>query len=172
MGSVRPGLGGNEEIKLAALTAAFRSINPADEYEAMIAKKMVVTHEAVMERHRQAALATTLAVAEANLRLAAKLSTAFVQLSEALDRHRGKGHQKVVVEHVQVHAGGQAIVGHVDTSGGGVRKNSEGQPHALGNSSGASLRSSHEAGVDMPGSSDAERPMSDARRHGNGSTEG
>jgi hypothetical protein len=32
---------------------------------------------------------------------------------EALQRYRGKGQQKVTVEHVHVHAGGQAIVGAV-----------------------------------------------------------
>jgi len=33
----------------------------------------------------------------------------------ALDKHRGRNPQKVVVEHVHVEAGGQAIVGHVET---------------------------------------------------------
>ena len=32
---------------------------------------------------------------------------------EALHRYRGKGQQKVTVEHVHVNAGGQAIVGTV-----------------------------------------------------------
>jgi hypothetical protein len=35
-------------------------------------------------------------------------------LLEALNRHRGKGQQKVTVEHVHVHSGGQAIVGMVE----------------------------------------------------------
>jgi hypothetical protein len=35
---------------------------------------------------------------------------------EALQRYRGKGQQKVTVEHVHVNAGGQAIVGTVDSS--------------------------------------------------------
>jgi len=37
---------------------------------------------------------------------------------EALNKHRGKGQQKVTVEHVHVHQGGQAIVGHVAQGGG------------------------------------------------------
>ena len=49
-------------------------------------------------------------------------------LLEALNRHRGKGQQKVTVEHVHVHSGGQAIVGTVQ--GGGVARKSEEQPHA------------------------------------------
>ena len=47
-----------------------------------------------------------------------------------LNRHRGKGQQKVTVEHVHVHSGGQAVVGLVGTPGGGDRAKSEDQPHA------------------------------------------
>jgi hypothetical protein len=45
----------------------------------------------------------------------------------SVNRHRGKGQQKVTVEHVHVHKGGQAIVGAV---GGGFAPKSEDQPHA------------------------------------------
>jgi hypothetical protein len=55
-----------------------------------------------------------------------KLSRNFVALLEALNRHRGKGQQKVTVEHVHVHQGGQAIVGHVENQGGGVTHKTEG----------------------------------------------
>src|SRR3954470_16049819 len=48
---------------------------------------------------------------------------------EALSRYRGKGQQKVTVEHVHVHAGGQAVVGAVD-AGGGVANGNQRQPHA------------------------------------------
>ena len=54
-------------------------------------------------------------------RQANKLSRTYAALLEALNRHRGKGQQKVTVEHVHVHAGGQAVVGMVDAParGGG-----------------------------------------------------
>src|SRR5262245_1267405 len=48
-----------------------------------------------------------------NLSQANKLSGTHATLLEALSRHRGKGQQKVTVEHVHVHEGGQAIVGNV-----------------------------------------------------------
>jgi hypothetical protein len=38
----------------------------------------------------------------------------YATLLEALNRHRGKGQQKVTVEHVHVHEGGQAIVGNLE----------------------------------------------------------
>jgi hypothetical protein len=54
-----------------------------------------------------------------------KLSRTYAALLDALNRHRGKGQQKVTVEHVHVHEGGQAIVGNVE-SRGAVRIESEG----------------------------------------------
>src|SRR5215217_8219392 len=72
-----------------------------------------------------------------NLAQANKLSRTYAALLEALNRHRGKGQQKVTVEHVHVHEGGQAIVGHVE--GGGVTTKSENQPHALGYAPGETL---------------------------------
>jgi hypothetical protein len=35
----------------------------------------------------------------------------YATLLEGLNRHRGKGQQKVTVEHVHVHSGGRAVVG-------------------------------------------------------------
>jgi hypothetical protein len=63
------------------------------------------------------------------LNQANKLSRTYATLLEALNRHRGKGQQKVTVEHVHVHEGGQAIVGNV-TPGGGTAVKSDDQPHA------------------------------------------
>ncbi len=40
-----------------------------------------------------------------------------MQQVETLDKHRGKSQQKITVEHVNVEAGGQAIVGNVHTGG-------------------------------------------------------
>jgi hypothetical protein len=61
------------------------------------------------------------------LNQANKLSRTYATLLEALNRHRGKGQQKVTVEHVHVHEGGQAIVGNV-TPGGGTAVKSDDQP--------------------------------------------
>jgi hypothetical protein len=50
-------------------------------------------------------------------------SRTYVVLLDALNRHRGKGEQKVTVEHVHVHSGSQAVVGMVGAPGGGVARN-------------------------------------------------
>jgi hypothetical protein len=57
------------------------------------------------------------------LNQANKLSRTYAVLLDALNRHRGKGQQKVTVEHVHVHAGGQAVVAWSSPWGAGVNRN-------------------------------------------------
>jgi hypothetical protein len=81
----------------------------------MLAVQMVSTHFAALECLRRAAVADqSLAARDALLRHASRLMTLYTQQLAALDKHRGKGQQKVTVEHVHVHSGGQAIVGSVE----------------------------------------------------------
>jgi hypothetical protein len=55
-----------------------------------------------------------------------KLSRTYAVLLDALNRYRGKeGQQKVTVEHVDVHAGGQAVVGMIESPRGGDQPKSE-----------------------------------------------
>lgn len=53
---------------------------------------------------------------------ATKLANAFVQQASLLNKLQGHGNQKIVVEHVDVHSGGQAIVGNVMGVGGVDKK--------------------------------------------------
>jgi hypothetical protein len=116
--------------QFAAAALAMIGAKPADELEGMLGAQMVAAHSAAMECYRRAMLPDqTFAGREANLRHAAKLSRVCADLMLALDKHQGKGQQRVTVEHVHVHKGGQAIVGTVQ-AGGGVPANSEDQPHA------------------------------------------
>jgi hypothetical protein len=86
----------------------------------MVAAQLVASHNAAMECYRRAMIAEqSFEGRKENLNQANKLSRTHSTLLEALNRHRGKGQQKVTVEHVHVHNGGQAIVGNVE--GGGVR---------------------------------------------------
>ena len=119
----------NEQVD--AVIAGMLGIGPADPIEAMLAAQMLASHNAAMECHRRAMLGEqTFEGRQAALGHAAKASRTFAALVEALNRHRGKGQQKVTVEHVHVHSGGQAIVGQVSSTGGRVTAGSEGQPHA------------------------------------------
>src|SRR6202163_4093728 len=95
----------------------------------MPAAQLVACHNASMECYRRAMIGEqTFEGRRENLSQANKLSRTYATLLEALNRHRGKGQQKVTVEHVHVHEGGQAIVGNV--AGGGIATKLENQPHA------------------------------------------
>lgn len=47
-----------------------------------------------------------------------KLSNVFIQQVGLMQKLTGQGQQKVTVEHVHVHSGGQAIVGNIETKRG------------------------------------------------------
>jgi hypothetical protein len=111
--------------QLAAATAVLIGISPQDELEGMLAGQLIAAHNAAMECYRRAMISEqTLEGRRENLNQANKLSRTYTSLLEALNRHRGKGQQKVTVEHVHVHKGGQAIVGHIEhkAEGGGEKK--------------------------------------------------
>src|SRR6185295_2976492 len=111
--------------QLGATVAALAGIGPKDELEGMMAAQLLAAHNAAMECYRRAMLGEqTFEARRENLTQANKLSRTYAALTEALDRHRGKGQQRITVEHVNVHAGGQAIVGAV-TPGGRGRQQSE-----------------------------------------------
>jgi hypothetical protein len=99
---------------VAALTG-LQAFKPADEIEGMLAAQATAMHHASMECSRRAMVPDQPFEAAQGLRkAAANASRTFIELLSALDRKRGKGgQQKVTVEHVHVHQGGQAIVGNV-----------------------------------------------------------
>jgi len=112
-----------------AAMAQLLAIEPRDAIEGQIALQLVACHNASMEAFRRSMISSqTVEGRNMNLTHANKLSRTYATLLEALNRHRGKGQQKVTVEHVHVHAGGQAVVGNVET-GGRVPSKTEGQPH-------------------------------------------
>ena len=103
-----------------AALAALAGIGPRDELEGMMAAQLIAAHNAAMECYRRAMIGEqTFEGRRENLNQANKLSRTWAMLLDALNKHRGKGHQKVTVEHVHVHAGGQAVVGNVVRPGGG-----------------------------------------------------
>jgi hypothetical protein len=111
---VRP----SQEINRAL--AAVTGIGPRDETEGMLAAQMVATHFAAMGVLRRLKGSETIPQQDSNGSLAVKLLRTFTMQVETLQRYRGKGQQKVTVEHVHVHSGGQAIVGAVSPGGGGA----------------------------------------------------
>src|SRR5262249_51638977 len=102
-----------------ATAEALVGVKTGDELEGMIAAQLIACHNASMECYRRAMIRDQSfeggreALSQAN-----KLSRTYAALLDALNRHRGKGQQKVTVEHVHVHAGGQAVVGNVESRRG------------------------------------------------------
>jgi hypothetical protein len=151
----------------SATVAALIGIGPKDEIEGMIASQLLAAHNASMECYRRAKLAEQTfegwreALSQAN-----KLSRSYAVLLDALNRHRGKGQQKVTVEHVHVHEGGQAVVGNVETpgAGGGITPKPEDQPHALAHAPGTTMPSTDTPREPVRVARDEERPVPDARR--------
>lgn len=94
--------------------AMLSELDPADGAEGMLAAQMVAVHVTTMNCLKRANIESqTFHGRELNLKFATKLSRLFAQQMEAMGKHRRKGTQKVTVEHVHVHDGGQAIVGSV-----------------------------------------------------------
>jgi hypothetical protein len=99
----------------------FESINPTEGIEAMLALQMVGAHHAAMECLRRAMIEKqSVEARNQNLGHAQKLMTLYANQLAALDKHRGKGQQQVTVRHVNVEAGGQAILGNVNAAASAI----------------------------------------------------
>jgi hypothetical protein len=98
-----------------------KGIDPKDSIEGMLAIQMIATHHATMRCFSRAVQASSPESRHENLNAANKLTRSFTAQMEALNRHRGKGQQKVTVEHVHVHSGGQAIVGSITSTKSSLR---------------------------------------------------
>lgn len=152
--------------QLSATMAGLRGIAPKDELEGMMAAQLLAAHNAAMECYRRAMIGEqTFEGRKENLNQANKLSRTWATLLDALNKHRGKSQQKVTVEHVHVHAGGQAVVGNVERPGGGEQSKVEEQPHAkqIAHAPEPTLRGADEGPDALPLPRDGERPLPDAR---------
>ena len=115
-------------VDIAVLT--LMEMDPQNLTEAMVAAQMVRVNDAA---HMFLARATQetqhLEVIATYVNLGARLGRLFLEQIEAMQKLKGKaGQQRVVVEHVNVQAGGQAIVGAVTARPGlGVRDGTEKQ---------------------------------------------
>ena len=153
----------------ATLTALI-GISPQDELEGMMAAQLIASHNAAMECHRRAMLGDqTFEGRRENLNQANKLSRTWATLVEALNRYRGKGQQKVTVEHVHVHAGGQAMVGNIESSRDRSLPSEE-KMSAIAYAPEPTLSGPDQTPDPLPVASNEDRSLSNARRKVSGST--
>ncbi len=87
----------------------------------MLAIQMVATYETALEMLTRAKQAEYMPQLQECGSLAVKLMRTYATQVEALGRLRRGGEQRVVVQHVTVNDGGQAIVGDVNRPGGGKK---------------------------------------------------
>jgi hypothetical protein len=117
-----------DERVLNFMLSVVADIRPQDQMEAMLASQMATVHMQIMNFAQRLNHVETIDQQNSAERAFNKLARTFTAQMEALNRYRGKGQQKMTVEHVHVHEGGQAIVGNVQ-GGGGEQKTGE-QPRA------------------------------------------
>jgi hypothetical protein len=96
--------------ELSCLTRFLTGIQPADELEAILISQFFVCSNVANKFLRKSVLCTDPEVSGRYVEKATKLQRTMLATVETLNRHRGKGQQKVTVEHVTVNAGGQAMV--------------------------------------------------------------
>jgi hypothetical protein len=107
-----------DEAEVNFLISVIKGVQPQDQLEAMLASQMGAVHMLTMEFARRLSNADTIAQQDAAERTLNKLCRTFATQVEALKRHRSNGVQKVIVGHLNVNQGGQAVVGNVSHGGG------------------------------------------------------
>ncbi len=95
--------------------ALLLELNPRDAFETQLVTQMITSWNNAMDcfvlaRRNREYLDTYLKFQNQG----SKLMRLYCQQLEALDKHRNKGKQKMTIEHVHVHKGGQDIVGNID----------------------------------------------------------
>jgi hypothetical protein len=93
--------------------SVIRGAEPRHQFESMLALQMEALHGAVMKCADNLAHAENVLQQDSAGRLLNKLSGTYLDLLNYWERNRTGGDQKVMVQHVSVNDGGQAIVGAV-----------------------------------------------------------
>jgi len=106
-----PGASGNQRTGITQAVAAGQlAVKPTDAVEAMITSQMIAANTTSLDCYRRGWVPEqTFEARTRYLALADKAARTVALLAEALDRHRGRGQQQIVVRHVTVNAD-QAVV--------------------------------------------------------------
>ena len=123
-GAVSDGVLDNDKVVSAynSTMAILSGIQPQDEIEGMLAVQMIGVHNIAMDCIGRATRTERVDFMSTYMNGATKSLRTFAAQMEALKKYRSGGQQKIVVEHVNVSEGGQAIVGVVN-QGEGMRGN-------------------------------------------------
>jgi len=127
--------------------SALHEFLPQDILEGQLVSQMTAVHNLTMRFLNNATSTTDSEVVGRNVDYATKLMRTHTAQIEALTRYRGKGQQKMTIEHVTVQSGGQAIVGNVTTSAPTALPGGLQSPHLL------------DAGTDTPAPLPSPQPV-------------
>jgi hypothetical protein len=119
------------QLATNAALALVSNMRPQNEAEALLLAQMAGAHAGAVQAMKSMHRAEWFNQTEGWGRLANAFMRTYALQLQTLDKIRRRGAQTVRVEHVHVHEGGRAIVGHVETGGGGEREFDD-QPHASG----------------------------------------
>ena len=107
---------GDEQHALDAVISALLEIEPRDGLEGMLAVQLVVLHKLAMQYLKTSSTTKDPEMAYYREKQAAKTLRLFRSQLEGLFRYRSRGQQKIIVKHVHVNEGGQAVIGNIQTS--------------------------------------------------------
>ena len=93
--------------------------------ESMLAAQMLAVHQLQQTSMAYASASDHMELKAYYTNTAIKLSNCFVQQANTLAKLRGIGGQKIIVERVDVHQGGQAVVGNIQGNMGNTNKNAK-----------------------------------------------
>jgi hypothetical protein len=102
--------------------AAMTAMRADDGLQSMLAAQMLSIHELQQRTMVYANAADNLELKKYYTNSAVKLANCFVQQANILAKLQGVGGQKIIVEHVDVHQGGQAVVGNIQRGMGNKGK--------------------------------------------------
>lgn len=101
--------------QMRSALALREGIEARNAIESMLAVQMVATHQAAMQCLHLGQTNNLSHAFDLHLRHSEKLLSLYTRQVEILNKLRGGGQQQVTVRYVQVQAGGQAVVGNVQT---------------------------------------------------------
>ena len=107
-----------------AYKEALLEMKPKDIIEGQLITRMLAQHDLIMEyTGKLTNKETSVKMREMYMNHLAKFTRLYNETLDALNKYRRKGEQRVIVQHVNVENGGQAIVGNVTQGGGDKAKN-------------------------------------------------
>lgn len=102
-----------------AIVDALSALKPQDEFEGMLVTQLVALHfQSMNYLSTSSSKNMSPQIKEMHINRATKLGRLFNEKLETLQKYRRKGTQQVIVQHVNVQNGAQAVIGDIHQGGG------------------------------------------------------